>query len=87
MKKTEELNLNKTRGLNEYISQNLISQVNEAIKHFSMRKRFVEDDFDERYFYSFELLQLFEKKNKNPDVKIEIVYKEKEVLDYIKLYR
>ena len=52
-----------------------------------MRKRFVEDDFDERYFYSFELLQLFEKKNKNPDVKIEVVYKEKEVLDYIKLYR
>mgnify|MGYP006957414487 FL=1 len=82
-----ELNLNKLEGLNKYIDQNMLAQVNEAVKHFTKRKRATEDDFDERYFYSFNLLTLFQQKNKNPEVKVEIIYRDREVLDYIKLYR
>lgn len=87
MKKIEEINLNKLEGLNEYIDQNMLAQVNEAVKHFTKRKRATEDDFDERYFYSVNLLALFQQKNKNPEVKVEIIYRDRDVLDYIKLYR
>lgn len=71
-----ELNLNVTKDFNSYLTSKQLSVVEECVKHFSKRARFVEDDFDERYLYTEEELNLFVDKNTNPEVKITVEYKD-----------
>ena len=56
------------------------SLVKEAVKHFSTKhyRSGNKDDFDERYFYHKEEVDLFFKLNKNPKVKVRIEYEEKQ---------
>ena len=88
---TAELQEQAIREFNEQLNSTINNVVKEAVKHFAT-KRFRpsdKDDFDERYLYSKEEVELFKKLNKNPNVKIRTEYKEKfpnEIYCYI-LYR
>lgn len=72
----DNINLNSTTELNNYINDMSMALVLEAIKHFKTKhfRRGDDNDFDERYFYNKNELALFLKLNTNPEVNYRTEY-------------
>lgn len=75
---TQETTVSETEVFNSFISTLSDNMITEAILHFSkrFRKQF-DDDYDERYFYSYNEVSEFLKGNHNPEVKIKAIYEKK----------
>ena len=87
----DEITIENIQTFDTQIEEINSSLVKEAVKHFSTKqfRPADKDDFDERYFYHKEEVDLFFKLNKNPKVKVRIEYEKdrpNQVYCYI-LYR
>lgn len=90
MANINELNLNNTQDFNEYVEKSLVATVKEILKHFSTRYRKSNDDDDDdsRYLYNARELEMFNKMNDNPNLKIEPLYENGRVTPWCyRIYR
>ena len=67
--------LSETQEFNEELKLIISTMITDAVKHFSKRFRASDDyETDEVYLYTQEQVDAFCNLNKNPDVKIKIIY-------------